>query len=58
MPGRPIDASVIISVTAVNRGIPAFRPPYSLISRVWRRSDNMPTMQNSAPVLTPCASIW
>ena len=48
----------MISVTAVNRGITLFNPPYSLISRVWRRSDSMPTMQNSAPVLTPWASIW
>jgi hypothetical protein len=57
-PGRPIDDSVMISITAVSRGIPVLSPPNSLIRRVCRRSESMPTMQNSAPVLTPCASIW
>ena len=58
MPGRPIDDSVMINIAAVSRGITVFNPPNSLIRRVCRRSDSMPTMQNSAPVLTPCASIW
>ena len=56
--GRPIDASVISRNTAVRRGITVFRPPYSLMRRVWRRSESMPTRRKSPPVLTPCASIW
>jgi hypothetical protein len=35
-----------------------FKPPYSEISRVCRRSDNMPTMRKSPPVLMPWFSIW
>ena len=58
MPGKPIDDSVRISITAVSRGITVLRPPNSLIWRVCRRSDSMPTMQNRPPVVTPCASIW
>ena len=56
--GRPIDDSVMIRNTAVRRGTTAFRPPYSAINRVWRRSDSMPTTRKSPPVLTPCAIIW
>ena len=43
---------------AVSRGITLFRPPNSLMSRVWRRSESMPTTAKSPPVLTPWASIW
>ncbi len=35
-----------------------FSPPNSAISRVCRRSDSMPTMRKSPPVLTPWFSIW
>ena len=56
--GRPIEASVISRKTAVRRGVTVFSPPYSLMSRVWRRSESIPTMRKSPPVLTPCASIW
>ena len=57
-PGMPIEASVMMRNAAVNRGITCFSPPNSLISRVCRRSDSMPTARKSPPVLTPCASIW
>ena len=57
-PGSPIDASVMIMNAAVSRGMTAFSPPNSLIRRVCRRSESMPTMRKSPPVLTPCASIW
>ena len=58
MPGRPIEASVMRSDAAVSRGTIFLMPPYSLMRRVCRRSESMPTMQNRPPVLTPCASIW
>ena len=58
MPGRPTEASVMSRNAAVSRGITFLIPPNSLMRRVWRRSDIMPTSANSPPVLTPCASIW
>ena len=48
----------MIRKAAVSRGITLFSPPNSLISRVWRRSDSMPTTANRPPVLMPWASIW
>ena len=57
-PGSAIDDSVISRNAATSRGITAFRPPNSEISRVCRRSDSMPTIMNSPPVLTPWLSIW
>ena len=56
--GMPIEASVMMRNAAVSRGITLRRPPNSLMRRVWRRSDSMPTMRKSPPVLMPCASIW
>ena len=56
--GRPIEDSVMMRNTAVSRGTTALSPPYSEISRVWRRSDSIPTTRKSPPVLTPCAIIW
>ena len=58
MPGRPTDESVMSRNAAVSFGITDLMPPYSLMSRVWRRSDIMPTRRRAPPVLTPCASIW
>ncbi len=57
-PGNPTEARVMTRKAAVSRGITAFRPPNSEISRVWRRSDSIPTTAKSPPVLTPWASIW
>ena len=57
-PGNPIDESVTIRNTATSRGVILFKPPYSAISRVCRRSDSIPTMRKRPPVLTPWFSIW
>ena len=57
-PGRPIDDSVMIRKAATSFGITALRPPNSAIRRVCRRSESMPTMMKSPPVLTPWFSIW
>ena len=48
----------MIRKAATSFGITAFRPPNSAIRRVWRRSESMPTMRKSPPVLTPWLSIW
>ena len=58
MPGSAIDDSVMSRKAATRRGITALSPPNSAISRVWRRSDSMPTMMKRPPVLTPWLSIW
>jgi len=57
-PGSPIDESVMTRNAATRCGITFFNPPYSAMSRVWRRSDSMPTIRKSAPVLMPWAIIW
>ena len=58
VPGRPMDASVTMRNAATRRGITFFSPPNSLMRRVCRRSESMPTIRNSPPVLTPWFSIW
>ena len=58
IPGSAIDESVTSRNTATRRGMTALRPPNSEISLVCRRSDSMPTIMNSPPVLTPWLSIW
>ena len=57
-PGSAIDDSVTSRNAATRRGITAFSPPNSAISRVCRRSESMPTSRNSPPVVTPWLSIW
>ncbi len=57
-PGKPIDDSVMIRKAATSCGITFFKPPNSEMSRVCRRSESMPTIRNSPPVLTPWLSIW
>src|SRR6202040_1920539 len=56
--GSPMEASAATRKSAASFGIGVANPPYSLISNVCRRSYNMPTNKNSAPVVIPCASIW
>ena len=47
-----------LMMTSFVFGVTALSPPYSEIKRVWRRSESMPTIMNSPPVLTPWLSIW
>ena len=57
-PGMPIDDSVMMRNAATIFGMTCLRPPNSAIWRVCRRSDSMPTMRKSPPVLMPWLSIW
>ena len=58
VPGSPTDESVTMTNTVAMSGTCLARPPYSEMSRVWRRSYSMPTRRKSAPVETPWFSIW
>ena len=57
-PGSAIDDSVTMRKAATSRGVTDLRPPNSEMSLVCRRSESMPTIMNSPPVLTPWFSIW
>jgi len=52
-PGSPIDDRVTIRNAATSLGMTRLRPPNWVMSRVCLRSDSIPTIRNSPPVLTP-----
>ena len=51
--GMPMELSAVTKKTIVKMGMTRSRPPYSEISRVWRRSYTMPTIKKSMPVEMP-----
>ena len=51
--GNPIDDIITMVNTTANTGATFCRPRSAAISRVWRRSEIMPTRRNSAPVDRP-----
>ena len=57
-PGTAMEERQTRRKTAAKRGITFRRPPNSEMRRVCLRSDSMPTMRKSPPVLMPWFSIW